>query len=118
MSSILEKEIEYYLAHWTLSTDGEVLVTESSYLVPVLREGVMPAMLKIARCEEESRGNQLMHWWSGHGAVPVLACEGVALLMERAQGGKSLAEMSRNGEDTQGQPDYLSSCSQTSRRAA
>ena len=96
----MEKEIEDYLTRWALEPDGEVLVTDSSYLLPVLHEGALPAMLKIARCEEEVRGNELMQWWCAQGAVPVLACQGVALLMERTPG-KSLAEMSRSGDDTQ-----------------
>ena len=40
-----------------------------------------------------------MAWWDGNGAARVLALEGEALLMERAQCRRSLVEMSRTGRD-------------------
>ena len=56
-------------------------------------------MLKIATEPEERRGAETMVWWSGEGAARVLAHEGDALLMERATGERSLAEMARAGRD-------------------
>ena len=56
-------------------------------------------MLKIATEPEERRGAETMVWWSGEGAARVLAHEGDALLMERATGEQSLAEMARAGRD-------------------
>jgi streptomycin 6-kinase len=40
-----------------------------------------------------------MLWWDGQGTAPVIAHEGEALLMERAEGEKSLADLARNGND-------------------
>ena len=70
----------------------------SSRLLPVRRDG-MPAMLKIATEPEERRGAETMVWWAGEGAARVLAHDGDALLMERATGERSLAEMARSGRD-------------------
>jgi streptomycin 6-kinase len=87
-----------YLERWGLTPDGDPIVTPSSRLLPV-RQGAMPAMLKVALHAEEKRGNLLMTWWNGQGAAPVLAHEGDAILMERAQAGTSLADLARNGRD-------------------
>ena len=56
-------------------------------------------MLKVAAVDEEKRGAFLMRWWNGQGAARVLAHEGDALLMERAEGTVSLAAMARSGND-------------------
>ncbi len=40
-----------------------------------------------------------MSWWAGRGAARVLAYEGPALLMERAENNVLLADLSRNGGD-------------------
>jgi streptomycin 6-kinase len=45
---------DHYLARWGLTPDGEPIATRSSDLLPV-RRAALPAMLKIAR-EEEERG--------------------------------------------------------------
>jgi streptomycin 6-kinase len=87
-----------YLALWGLVPDGAPIVTHSSSLLPV-RCGDLPAMLKIAREQEERWGGLLMTWWGGDGAARVLAHDGDALLLERASGEASLAEMARNGRD-------------------
>lgn len=87
-----------YLVRWGLTPDGEPITTHSSRLLPVRRDGV-PAMLKIALEAEERWGAVLMVWWGGEGAARVLAHEGDALLLERATGEASLAEMAHNGRD-------------------
>ena len=56
-------------------------------------------MLKIAVESEEQLGGFLMSWWAGRGAAQVLAHEGPALLMERAENNVSLAHLARNGRD-------------------
>ncbi|AGP33704.1 aminoglycoside phosphotransferase family protein [Sorangium cellulosum] len=86
------------LRRWSLLPDGEPIVTRNARLLPVRRAGE-PAMLKLAVHEEERRGGLVMEWWDGDGAARVLAREGDAILLERAEGPRSLAEMSRNGED-------------------
>lgn len=86
------------LARWGLVPDGTPLTTHSSDLLPVRRGGV-PAMLKVARADEERAGARLMAWWDGEGAARILEHDGDALLMERATGGGSLAAMARAGRD-------------------
>jgi streptomycin 6-kinase len=87
-----------YLARWGLTPDGDLIVTRSARLLPVRRitDGV-PAMLKIAVEAEERFGGQLMVWWNGDGAAPVLAHDPDALLLLRAEGTRSLVEMARSG---------------------
>lgn len=87
-----------HLARWGLVPDGEPIATHSSRLLPVRRAG-MPAMLKIALEAEERAGASLMAWWDGQGAARVLEHAGDALLLERALGPGSLAEMARSGRD-------------------
>jgi streptomycin 6-kinase len=87
-----------YLALWELTPDGEPIVTHSSRLLPVRQHGV-PAMLKVAMEPEEIFGGVLMAWWDGEGSARVLAHAGDALLLERAEGKGSLAELARNGCD-------------------
>jgi len=87
-----------YLHRWDLVPDGAPIVTHAARLLPVLRRGE-PAMLKLALMEDEQRGGVLMAWWDGEGAARVLAREGAALLLERATGPGSLAEMARTGRD-------------------
>ena len=87
-----------YVERWQLTPDGEPVHTHSSELLPVLRRG-RPAMLKLARTAEERRGNLFMRWWDGNGTAPVLEHDCAALLMERAAGEGSLAEMARSSRD-------------------
>lgn len=87
-----------YISRWRLVPDGDPIVTHSSRLLPVRQEGV-PAMLKIAHEPEERFGGLLMAWWGGEGAAKVLAHEGDALLLERAEGMGSLLDMALNGRD-------------------
>ncbi|HEX6040392.1 aminoglycoside phosphotransferase family protein [Longimicrobium sp.] len=89
-----------HLARWGLIPDGEPITTHSSRLLPVLWGGE-PAMLKVAHAPEERAGARLMAWWAGEGAARVLAHAGDALLLERATGAGSLAEMARGGRDDQ-----------------
>jgi len=87
-----------WLDRWSLVADGPPIHTASSDLLPVMRGGT-PAMLKIARSDEERRGAAVMVWYDGDGAVRVLETNGAALLLERPQTLRSLAEMSAGGSD-------------------
>lgn len=89
---------DQYLKRWGLSRDGEAFASLNGNLLPV-RQGDVAAMLKISQSPEELAGNQLMAWWQGDGAAPVLALDGGALLMERAQGSASLAQWVEDGRD-------------------
>ena len=87
-----------YLVRWKLERDGDVIVTATSRLLPVRRAG-RTAMLKIALVLEEERGGRLMAWWRGSGAARVLDRDGNALLLERAQGERSLVDIACRGGD-------------------
>jgi len=56
-------------------------------------------MLKVSHEPEERFGAEVMAWWAGDGAAHVLAREGSALLLERAIGTRSIAEMARTDGD-------------------
>ena len=100
MAQLSDAAFAPWLTRWRLVADGEAFVTphSESRLLPVLRDGA-PAMLKIASAPEEVAGGALMEWWAGDGAARVLAREGGALLLERAAGTRSLADMARSGQD-------------------
>jgi streptomycin 6-kinase len=87
-----------YINRWGLIPDGELLETDTSRLLPV-RQGGVPAMLKIAVEAEEKLGGQLMVWWNGIGAAKVLAHDDDALLLERAKSQTSLADLVHSGDD-------------------
>ena len=78
--------------------DGDPVTTHSSRLLPV-RQGAVPAMLKVATESEEKYAGLLMTWWGGEGAARVLAYDGEALLLERAERKTSLSDMARTGRD-------------------
>jgi len=87
-------DFQPWIERWGLEPDGEAFVTPyaASRLLPVRRGGA-PAMLKLAASEDERRGSAIMAWWNGQGAAPVLAHAENALLMVRAEGGRTLDQM-------------------------
>ena len=96
----MNKALIPYMQRWQLQPDGQAFETHSSLLMPVRYQGAA-AMLKIAREQEEKFGGLLMCWWQGEGAARVLAWHQDGILLERAQGRLSLAQMVRDGEDRQ-----------------
>ena len=89
---------EPWLSRWGLTPDGAAFSSLAGRLLPVRQAGAA-AILKLSHASEEIAGGALMAWWGGDGAAQVLAREGEALLLERAIGARSLAEMARGGED-------------------
>ncbi len=89
---------EPWLTRWELTPDGAAFASLAGKLLPVRRGGAA-AILKLSHASEEIAGGALMEWWGGDGAARVLAREGEALLLERAMGAGSLAQMARGGED-------------------
>lgn len=85
---------------WQLTPEGEPIITPSSHLLPVRWRG-RAAMVKRALDIDEQVGAQVMNWWNGEGAALVYAFDGDTLLMERAEGTRSLMHMALNGEDDQ-----------------
>jgi streptomycin 6-kinase len=95
--AVVSDDIERWLKRWDLTPDGAPIVTHSSQLLPV-RYRALPAMLKVARGEEKD-GGVILEWWDGNGAALVYALKDEAVLMERVEGPRSLADMARRGED-------------------
>jgi streptomycin 6-kinase len=87
-----------YLTRWQLIADGDAIVTRASRLLPVRQAGV-PTMLKVALSAEEKAGGALMVWWDGDGAARVLARDGDAILLERAENQSSLTSLAQTGHD-------------------
>ncbi len=87
-----------YLARWALQPDGHPIVTPAARLLPVRHHGE-PAMLKVALESEEKHGGTLLAWWDGDGAARLLAAHDDAILLERAQGARSLSDFARQGRD-------------------
>lgn len=88
---------EDYLTRWELTPDGDTRTTPSSVLVPVTFEG-RAAVLKLARIDEEARGNGVLAWWHGAGAARVWRADEHAAVLERAAGG-TLSRVSLAGDD-------------------
>lgn len=93
-----ESVFQPWIECWRLVPDGEPIVTHSSHLLPV-RLGPTPAMLKIPHDEDERLGCQVMAYWDGGGAAPVLCVAGGAILLERALGSRSLVRLAEQGHD-------------------
>ena len=87
-----------FLQAWNLTPDGELIVTHGSRLLPV-RQGEMPAMLKMGVKEDERFGALMMQYWDGEDAAKVFAREDNVILMERAMGERSLVNMVQSGRD-------------------
>jgi streptomycin 6-kinase len=87
-----------YLKRWELTPDGEPFKTRSSDLLPVDWVG-HACMIKVTHSDEERRGGVLMRWREGIGVPAVIGYKGDAIWMFRANGGRSLVEIARNGQD-------------------
>jgi streptomycin 6-kinase len=61
-----DSDFNTFINCWALIPDGEPIVTHSSRLLPVLRDGGR-VMLKIATEPEEKWCAGLMIWWDGVG---------------------------------------------------
>ena len=86
------------LRYWRLTSDGQPTVTRTGHVLPVRRNGEA-LMLKLSADEDERAAGTLLAWWNGDGAARVSAHDGQALLLERAQGTRSLSDMARGGRD-------------------
>jgi streptomycin 6-kinase len=87
-----------YLSRWSLVADGDEIVTRAARLLPV-RQADEAAMLRIATHPDARGGDVLLAWWDGEGAVRILDQDGDALLLERAEGERSLVMLARSGRD-------------------
>ncbi|NEN07955.1 APH(6) family putative aminoglycoside O-phosphotransferase [Diaminobutyricibacter tongyongensis] len=85
-----------YLRRWELISDGPSFTTATSVLLPVISRG-RAAILKVATEREEELGGHLMVWWNGRGSARVYEHDGPAIVLERAQGTRSLTTMAAAG---------------------
>jgi len=91
--------VERYLRKWRLASDGCLLETRTSWLLPVRRLGE-PAMLKMLKqSSDEYAAADLLDYFAGDGAVRLIASDQDALLMERANNDVSLSAMAISGGD-------------------
>lgn len=107
MSATDLEAFEPYLRRWRLEPDGAAFLSYTrSRLLPVRLTGAgsdagSAAILKLPGSPEEKAGSRLMVWWDGDGAARVLAEEEATgvLLLERAEGSRSLIAMLDEGRD-------------------
>lgn len=97
----MNPSIDPWLARWELTPDGEAFRTPFlSWIAPVRWRG-RAAILKVAQNQEEREGAALMRWYGGEGAVEVFAHEDPAILLERAEGPRTLRAMAQSGNDAE-----------------
>lgn len=87
-----------WLDRWGLSRDGRAIRSLAGRLLPVRRDSEA-LMLKLSTEADEREAWRLLDWWGGDGAARLVAHEGEAILIERATGERSLADMARGGRD-------------------
>ena len=91
--------LERCLRKWNLLSDGCLLETDSSWLLPVRYLG-RQAMLKMLKpTTDERAAADLLRYFAGSGAVRLYATDDDALLMERAGNEVSLKTMALSGGD-------------------
>lgn len=101
-NAVVSRDADALLAgwrdRWALAPDGVAFVTPSSALQAV-RRGGRAAFLKRALVDEEAAGAHVLRWWGGEAAAAVLEFgdDGEAVLLERAEGPRSLSGLARSG---------------------
>jgi streptomycin 6-kinase len=94
-------DIAIWLAKWGLLPDGSLIETPSSWLMPVRRDA-LPAMLKIFKPASDERAAAVfLRYLQGKAVVLVIDADDEALLMERADGVRSLVTMAISGADNE-----------------
>jgi streptomycin 6-kinase len=93
--------LEPYLMRWRLEPDGAAVETPSSWLLPVRRDR-SAAMLKVLKpAGDERNAAGLLRHLDGDGAVRLYEAEENALVLERANGSRSLVTMTISGRDAE-----------------
>lgn len=87
-----------WLERWALTPDGEAISGTWATVLPV-RRGDELGMLKAGLTDSETAALDLLAWYDGDGAVRLLERGDGAVLMERAVGTRSVADMARAGDD-------------------
>lgn len=91
-------ELARLMLQWRLEADGAPFRTSTSLLAPVRRDGAA-AMLKLPEGDDEAGGAAALAWFGGEGAVRLLAVEGTAQLMERAEGDLLVTRVAAGKDD-------------------
>jgi streptomycin 6-kinase len=90
-----------FLSLWHIEPDGVSFETSSSWLLPVKNKRTA-AMLKVMKpSSDERNAAALLRYLDGKGAVRLYEAQENALLLERANGARSLMEMATAGGDAQ-----------------
>ena len=96
LPDLLADRLEQWQLKVDLAAGGLPWSGHGGIVVPVLREDGLPAALKIAFPHDEAKTERhALALWGGHGAVTLLAsdAESCALLLERLDSGRSLADV-------------------------
>jgi len=92
-------KIAHYSLFWSLTIDGDGFETPSSWIQPV-RRGHESAILKVLKpASDEQNAAGLLAYYDGEGAVLLLEADPGALLLERAEGARSLSDLATSGQD-------------------
>jgi streptomycin 6-kinase len=90
--------LDHYLKLWRLEPEGEPLSTATSTIIFARRDET-PCALKIAHGRsDEATASALAHF-QGRGSVALLAQDGAAVLMQRANPGTPLSSIVLHGSD-------------------
>jgi streptomycin 6-kinase len=90
-------EIATYSSRWGLVADGDSFRTRTSWLRPVVCDG-LHALLKVPFVEEERAGIPVLAWYGGVGAARVLRSDLNAVVMERLADDISLPELAAHDD--------------------
>jgi streptomycin 6-kinase len=95
----MQAELAAAMTRWRLVADGEPVVTPSGCVLFV-RRGAEPLVLKIVGADgDELLASPAYEYFSGRGAVTLVAQDGRALLLERIAPGHALTEKVVAGDD-------------------
>jgi streptomycin 6-kinase len=99
VSADAHAELAAAMARWQLAADGDVRDTPSGCVLFV-RRGTQPLVLKLVGDDgDELLASPAYQYFSGRGAVTLVAQEGRALLLERIVPGRALTEKVLAGDD-------------------
>lgn len=92
-------ELGAAMARWQLVADGDVRDTPSGSIVFVRRGAEQLVLKMVGAAGDELLASPAYEYFSGHGAVTLVAQEGRALLLERIAPGGALTEKVVAGDD-------------------
>src|ERR1700688_4791132 len=93
--------LEPYLRRWHLEPDGAAVETPSSWLLPVRRDRCAAMLKVLTPASDERNAAGLLRHLDGDGAVRLYEADQNALVLERANGSRSLFTMAIAGRDAE-----------------